>query len=348
MTVRIPGTVPCFTPITVKTELEQLHAPSEDHIPAWAQSARSIASAWRFKPCLRVSVTGECNARCSFCHNEGSPRTARGLTVEQYRRLGREARAAGISVVKLSGGEPCTRGDLPEIVRAFHDEGFEEISLISNGTLLRPELQWELRNAGLNRVTVSVHTLQADRFERLMRMGADALNATMGNLKSLGEAFPGMLKLNCVFVEGTNFPDEVVPLVRYACLLEATLSVLSIVRAHGRGAEMSNAVRRLVEQNFDIVRIDSSWKRLMDVQTLVLQEGGAVELDDFRLDQAVKVKNGNDYCAACSLRHACTEGPYAFRVTADGRFKPCLIRRDNEVNILFTKVSESLLQDICL
>jgi len=69
----------------------------------------------------------------------------------------------------------------------------------------------------------------------------------------------------------------------------------------------------------------------VDVQTLMLKDGGAVELDDFRLDEAVAVKNTNPYCAACPLRQACVEGPYAFRITANGRFKPCLIRRDNEV-----------------
>ena len=303
------------------------------NLSAWFKDAARIAAQWGFTPYLRVSVTGECNARCAFCHNEGSPRHALGLTIGDYRQLARDAAGIGIRAVKISGGEPCTRPDLPEIVRAFHDEAFEDISLITNGSLLRPDLQHKLRDAGLHRVSVSVHTLQPARFEKIMRMKADALSATMENLETLAVVFSQRVKLNSVFIEGTNFPDEVIPLVTYACSLKATLSVLSIVRPNGCTVSLSQAIRRFVEQNFEIVRIETARKRLVDVQTLVLKEGGAVELDDFRLDQAVAIKSGNSYCARCALQGVCTEGPYAFRITADGRFKPCLIRRDNEVEI---------------
>ena len=109
-----------------------------------------------------------------------------------------------------------------------------------------------------------------------------------------------------------NFPDEVVPLVRFACEIKATLSVLSILHAGRASSPLSLSVRQLVEKNFNMLQIHTSRKRLVDVQTLVLKDGGAVELDDFRLEQAVAVKNANAYCAACPLRQVCTEGPYAF------------------------------------
>jgi GTP 3',8-cyclase len=322
-----------MTTVISNREIAPKPAYNAVRIPRWAKKATSIASAWGFMPYLRVSVTGECNANCRFCHNEGNSRHASGLTIEEYRQLARDASEIGINTVKLSGGEPCTRADLPEIVREFHDAGFNDISLITNGSLLWQDLQYRLKSAGLQRVTVSIHTLKPDRFERLMRMGSDALGATMENLKTMVRVFPRKLKLNCVFIDGTNFPDEVVPLVRYTCSLGATLSVLSILRPNHRGAELSTAVRRLVEQNFEMLHIYTTKKRLVDVKTLVLKDGGAVELDDFRLEQAVAIKNTNPYCAGCLLRQVCTEGPYAFRLTANGRFKPCLIRRDNEVPI---------------
>jgi len=308
--------------------------PKSPKLPAWAGVAADIASSWGFSPCLRISVVGGCNADCSFgCHNEGSPRNAAGLTVKQYRSIALASAQTGLHVTKITGGEPCLRPDLPQIVSQFHQAGFTDISLITNGSLLTWQLQRQLKDAGLDRLTVSFHSLDVDRYHRLTRLSADHLTATKTNLESAASIFTGKLKLNSVFVPGMNFPDEVVPLVRYACNIKATLSVLSIVRSGRSGPSLSQAVRHLVDQNFKILRIHTTTKRLVDVNTLVLKEGGAVELDDFRLDQAVAVKNTNAYCAACPLRQTCTEGPYALRVTANGRLKPCLIRRDNEVPI---------------
>jgi len=301
-------------------------------LPEWPQSAVNIASSWGFIPCFRVSVTGQCNANCSFgCHNEGNSRDAQGLPVEEYTKLASRADRLGLTAVKLTGGEPCIRPDLPAIVGAFHQAGFADISLISNGSRLNPQLQRELKNAGLHRLTVSFHSLRPDRYQQLMRLTPDHLATTKANLQSAASIFPGNLKLNSVFVPGMNFPDEVLPLVRFASGIKATLSVLSVLRSGRFGPPLSLLVRKLVQDNFEILRIHTTTKRLVDVQTLMLKDGGAVELDDFRLDEAVAVKNTNPYCAACPLRQVCTEGPYAFRVTANGRFKPCLIRRDNEI-----------------
>jgi GTP 3',8-cyclase len=74
--------------------------------------------------------------------------------------------------VKLTGGEPCTRSDLPAIVHAFRQAGFADVSLISNGSLLSPQLQRELKSAGLHRLTVSLHTLHPDRYQQLMRLSS--------------------------------------------------------------------------------------------------------------------------------------------------------------------------------
>lgn len=308
-------------------------SPAQSARAGWLEAAGHIMSSWGFKPSFRVSVTGECNASCKIfgCHNEGNSKDALGLPAAAYQPLARSAVQLGLKAVKLTGGEPCTRSDLPDVVHKFVQAGFEDKSIVSNGSMLTPSLQQDLKDAGLDRLTVSLHTLQPGRYQQMMGLDPALLHATRSNLESAAAIFPGNLKLNAVFVPGFNFPGEVIQLVRYANALKATLSVLSTLRGGRSGPPLSQLFRKIVEENFEIIRITSSSKRLVNVQTLVLAGGGAVELDDFRLNEAIDAKNKNPYCAACSLRNACTEGPYAFRVTANGRFKPCLLRRDNEV-----------------
>jgi hypothetical protein len=92
-------------------------------------------------------------------------------------------------------------------------------------------------------------------------------------------------------------------------------------------------VQEIVQKSFHIQEERSERKRGTKVDTLILREGGAVELDDFRSEESVAAKESNSYCTTCRVKNRCTEGPYAMRITANGFFKPCLIRRDNEVQI---------------
>lgn|GEM_PF-653288 len=301
---------------------------------SWQQAARRVVRDWNFFPCLRVSVTGECNLRCVFCHNEGNSKRHGGLPLPFYRALARDAAALGLNAVKLSGGEPTLREDLPEIVSAFRQAGFADISLITNGVRLSPALLGKLKAAGLNRLTVSLHTLVPELYERVFRAPARNLGLTLDNLSLAAAAFPGALKLNVVFQPGQNYPGEVVNLVRLACSLGAVLSVLSVVDGLAAdSSQVSQDIRRMVFETFRVAKILVSTKRAVKVETLVLAEGGAVELDDFRLKEAVAARDRNPYCAACPVKAKCVEGPYALRVTADGRLKPCLARRDNEVRM---------------
>jgi cyclic pyranopterin phosphate synthase len=129
---------------------------------------------------LRISVTDRCNLRCIYCMPpEGVALIGHGdlLSYEEIRTVVRSAAGLGISEVRLTGGEPLIRAELPILVRMLSQiEGIEEVSLTTNGTLLQKYAS-ELKQAGLKRVNVSLDTLKADRFRYITRFGevADVL-----------------------------------------------------------------------------------------------------------------------------------------------------------------------------
>ena len=164
---------------------------------------------------LRVSVTDRCNLRCTYCMPEEDyawlPRESL-LTFEELTRLARLFASLGARKVRLTGGEPLLRRDLPELVRMLaRDPQIDDLALTTNGLLLARQID-ALADAGLGRVTVSLDTLSPERFLSLARSPrhADVLDGIEAvERRALG------LKLNTVVMRGVN-DDELVPLLRFA------------------------------------------------------------------------------------------------------------------------------------
>ena len=165
---------------------------------------------------LRVSVIDKCNFRCTYCMPAGGlPWLAREeiLTTSEIERLVRLLVGLGVQEVKLTGGEPTVRPDLPEIVRGIRALGEElDISITTNGYLL-DRLARPLREAGLDRITVSCDSLLRHRFAEMTRR--DALQRVMAGLRAAGAAGFAPIKVNCVVIRGSN-EDEVVDFARLA------------------------------------------------------------------------------------------------------------------------------------
>jgi GTP 3',8-cyclase len=165
---------------------------------------------------LRISVIDKCNFRCTYCMPaEGLSWLAREeiLTTEEIERLTRLFVQLGIREVKLTGGEPTVRPELPEIVRRIRaiDRSLD-ISLTTNGYLL-DRLARPLREAGLDRVTVSCDSLLRHRFAEMTRR--DAFDRVTAGLRAAEEAGFSPIKLNCVVIRGSN-DDEAVEFARLA------------------------------------------------------------------------------------------------------------------------------------
>ena len=164
---------------------------------------------------LRLSVTDRCNLRCEYCMPEDDytwlPREDV-LHFEEISVLVDVFVALGVDKVRLTGGEPLLRRDLPTLVRLLAaKDGLEDLALTTNGILLVEQID-ALKAAGLRRITISIDTLQADRFRTLTRF--DKLDAVREGIDAADRVF-GALKLDTVVIRGVN-DDEIVGLVEYA------------------------------------------------------------------------------------------------------------------------------------
>ncbi|HLZ23162.1 MAG TPA: GTP 3',8-cyclase MoaA [Ktedonobacterales bacterium] len=166
---------------------------------------------------LRISVTDKCNFRCVYCMPaEGLPWLPRAeiLTYEEIERIVRVAAAIGIEQIRLTGGEPTVRRELPSLIRMLKEvPGLRSLSLTTNGVLLN-RLAGPLAEAGLTRINVSLDSLVRERFAELTRR--DALNQVLAGLEAL-EEYPSIspIKINAVAMR--NFTEsEVVDFARLA------------------------------------------------------------------------------------------------------------------------------------
>jgi cyclic pyranopterin phosphate synthase len=159
---------------------------------------------------LRISVVDRCNFRCPYCMPEDQyPRDheflskAERLRFEEIERLTTVFAGLGVHKLRLTGGEPLLRRDLPELVRKLAAvPGIDDVALTSNGSLLAPQVQ-ALRAAGLHRITLSIDTIVAETF-RAMSGGRGEIANVLGAITAAESAGFGPLKLNCVVMRGTN------------------------------------------------------------------------------------------------------------------------------------------------
>jgi cyclic pyranopterin phosphate synthase len=166
---------------------------------------------------LRLSVTDRCNFRCQYCMPaEGLPWLERSelLTFEEIERLVRIFTELGVRDVRLTGGEPLVRRELPRLAAMLAAlPGLRELALTTNGYLLERDAP-ALVEAGIDRFNVSIDSLQRDRFFQITRR--DALPQVLRGLEALAsfpEAHP--IKVNAVAIRGFT-EEEVLPFARFA------------------------------------------------------------------------------------------------------------------------------------
>lgn len=165
---------------------------------------------------LRISVTDRCNFRCVYCMPEEGLEwlhKSKLLSFEEITRVAAVFVELGVRTIRLTGGEPTLRRELPVLVAMLADLHPElDLAMTTNGFLL-DELARPLADAGLRRVNVSVDSLMRHRFHEITRR--DALDRVMAGVRAAEAAGLGPIKLNCVVVRGAN-EDEVVDFARLA------------------------------------------------------------------------------------------------------------------------------------
>lgn len=168
---------------------------------------------------LRLSVIETCNFRCPYCMPEDKyPRDEIGdqagrLSFDEIERLVRAVVPLGVRKLRLTGGEPLLRKHLPQLVeRLARIDGIDDLALTTNGSLLARHAQ-ALRDAGLRRLTVSLDTLDPQRFAQLSG-GRGRIDAVLEGIAAAERAGFGAIKINCVVQRGVN-EDDVLPLLAH-------------------------------------------------------------------------------------------------------------------------------------
>jgi cyclic pyranopterin phosphate synthase len=181
---------------------------------------------------LRLSVTDRCNLRCEYCMPEDDyvwlPREDV-LHFEEISGLVEMFLSLGVDKIRLTGGEPLLRRDLPSLVTMIAAKrGVNDLALTTNGVLLADQVD-ALQAAGLGRITVSLDTLHRDRFKALTRF--DQLDAVHGGIAAAHRVF-GRIKIDTVVIRGVN-DDELVTLIEYGKAVNAEVRFIEYMDVGG-------------------------------------------------------------------------------------------------------------------
>lgn len=269
---------------------------------------------------LRISLTDKCNLRCVYCMPEDitfRPR-AELLQDDEIVRLVRIFADLGFEKIRLTGGEPTVRANVVEIVRQIAaTPGIRTVGMTTNGLLL-DRLAQPLADAGLQRVNVSIDTLDPEKFKKLTRWGE--VEDVWKGVAAAGEAGLG-IKLNAVVVRHYNDKQDVVDLARLTLYQPWQVRFIEMM-PFGDVADFQQAG---VVSEAELIETISA-------------ELGSLELvDNGRLDGEARLYQLADSLGAVGFISSVTQ-PFCasctrVRLTADGRLRLCLLR-EKEVNLL--------------
>ncbi len=259
---------------------------------------------------LRVSVTDRCNMRCRYCMPEQDyvwlPKQSI-LTFEEIARLVGIFTSLGVGKVRLTGGEPLLRHDLPALTAMLtQNRDIRDLALTTNGLLLARSAQ-ALKQAGLGRVTVSLDTLRPERMQALARSDRHA-DVLAGIAAARGAGFP--VKLNTVVIRGVN-DDELVELIEFARTHQAEVRFIEYMDV---GGATGWSLEQVVSQREILEVLSARYGAI----TPVTAGDSSAPAERFRLPDGttfgIVASTTAPFCRACDRS----------RLTADGTWFLCL------------------------
>jgi GTP 3',8-cyclase len=265
---------------------------------------------------LRISVTDRCNLRCMYCMpEEGICKKAHDdiLSLEEIYQVVKACSELGISKVRITGGEPLVRKDLTGLVDKISKlQGIKELALTTNGVLL-PKFAHELKAAGLNRVNISLDTMNAEKYSYITRDGS--LDDVMAGIDAAEEAGLQPIKLNTVLIGGFN-DDEIESFVNLTLHRRIDVRFIELMPIGQAGHW---AKKHFISNTEILNRV----KNLQPIQS----DDPSSPAKHYMLPGA-KGKVG----LINPISHAFCGNCNRIRLTADGKLKPCL-HTETEIDI---------------
>jgi GTP 3',8-cyclase len=259
---------------------------------------------------LRISVTDRCNLRCAYCMPEMEYAWLPREDILHFEEIGRLVDAfAGVGVdrVRLTGGEPLVRRDLAKLVSILSGKlALKDIALTTNGVLLADQAS-ALKAAGLHRVTVSLDTLDPERFRSLTRF--DELPRVLAGIETAAAAGFSTLKIDSVVIRGVN-DDELVALLERGRAWKAEVRFIEYMDV---GGATQWSPERVVSRAEILDRIAAHYGAVSPIVEL-----SSAPAERFRLPDGttfgVIASTTAPFCRSCDRS----------RLTADGQWSPCL------------------------
>ncbi len=262
---------------------------------------------------LRISITQRCNFNCFFCHKEGEHNPHGELTTEEIEAIVSTAADLGVRKIKITGGEPLLRDDVVEIVRRISPH-VDEVSMTTNAYYLADKAI-ALKEAGLKRVNISLHSASLRTFR--MITGMDALVKIRKGITAAVECRLEPVKINMVVLKGVN-DGEIQDMIKFSQDVGVTLQLIEYQPLE-RGAENWRRFHydlRPLEEELEARSERIVERELHRRRQYYLRGGGVVEV--------VRPIHNSRFCMFCTR----------LRMTSDGQLKPCLMRDDNLVEIV--------------
>jgi cyclic pyranopterin phosphate synthase len=267
---------------------------------------------------LRVQVNTTCNFKCFFCHMEGTGIQANQLSREEIVRIIRVAAKLGINKVKFTGGEPTLRNDILDIIRETRSIISGEISMTTNGTRLTT-IAPELKKAGLDRINISMHSIDPGAFEFIT--GVDALENVIQGIKAAQHAGLNPVKVNFVALRGIN-EDQIWKMIESSADHDYTLQIIEY------------EVPRELEQSDDFLKYHyplDSLEHELSSRSIKTEHNSLHDRPLFNIPvpggvakvEIVRPMHNYHFCDNCTR----------MRVTSLGELKPCLMRNDNYTSV---------------
>jgi len=273
---------------------------------------------------LRVSITDRCNLRCKYCMPaEGVDLKEHSdiLSFEELIKIIKIGKEIGIKKVRITGGEPLVRLGLEDLISSLSDLGLEDISMTTNGVLLGEKAE-ALKKAGLNRVNISLDTLKKDKFAEITRR--DYYDKVISGIDTALELGLKPVKLNVVVKNGLN-DDELLDFTELSREKNLHIRFIEYMPLGGEADEKyfmsSNEILSLIKEEYELVPAATKGNGPAKYLKVPRAEGTLGFIAALT----------EHFCADCNR----------MRLTADGKFKPCLAS-NKEVSIAEAMTEEDI------
>lgn len=265
---------------------------------------------------LRITLTNRCNVNCLYCHHDGMVKSKDEMTADELYTICKIAKKIGVRKIRLSGGEPLLKKDIVEIVEKIASLDFKDISMTTNGILLGKYAQ-DLKDAGLDRVNVSLDTLNRETFEFITKK--DYLEDAKNGILKAVEVGLYPVKINMVIMKDIN-QNEIDDMFEFCKKHDIVLQLIELIESEScdddKFSEDYHYKLDDIESELADIADDVREREFMQGRKKYYIDGGEIEV--------VKPVDNAKFCAKCSR----------LRITPDGKIKPCLLRNDNLVELI--------------